>query len=375
MRAAQPKQMARAANACEPRAGARLTIFHSGDCLIRRRKGRGFSTRSQDLNMRMTRRALMLAAAATGLVGAPRLAQAAFPNRVLRILVGFAAGGTVDTIARILANALGPILGQQVIVENKPGGSGSIAANAAIYADPDGHTLLFGIFSLAVAPALTKLSYDTARDLTAVSQVASVPLLMFAGGKTPFNSVADVVSAAKAAPDTITYASGGVGSSAHMAAELFSRRAGIKMVHVPFRGSAAAIQSLVAGEVQLLWDTPTAQTRSFVDDKQLKSLAVMTRARLPAFKETPAIGEAGLGDDLEVQAWQGVLVRSGTPPAIVETLHTAIVQAMALPDTKTRIEAMSVEPMATDSVAFDAFFKSEVVRWTDVAKRAGLNAQ
>ncbi len=101
----------------------------------------------------------------------------------------------------------------------------------------------------------------------------------------------------------------------------------------------------------------------------------MTRARLPAFKETPAIGEAGLGDDLEVQAWQGVLVRSGTPPAIVETLHKAIVQAMALPDTKTRIEAMSVEPMATDPAAFNAFFKSEVVRWTDVAKRAGLNAQ
>jgi tripartite-type tricarboxylate transporter receptor subunit TctC len=198
---------------------------------------------------------------------------------------------------------------------------------------------------------------------------------MFAGGKTPFTSVADVVAAARVAPDTITYASGGVGSSAHMAAELFSRRTGIKMVHVPFRGSAAAIQSLVAGEVQLLWDTPTAQTRNFVDDKQLKSLAVMTRARLPAFKETPAIGEAGLGDDLEVQAWQGVLVRAGTPPAIVETLHKAIVQAMTLPDTKTRIEAMSVEPMATDSAAFDAFFKSEVVRWTDVAKRAGLNAQ
>ena len=322
----------------------------------------------------MTRRALMLSAAATGLL-APQLARAAFPDRVLRILVGFAAGGTVDTIARILANALGPILGQQVIVENKPGGSGSIAANAAIYAEPDGHTLLFGIFSLAVAPAMPRLSYDITRDLTAVSQVASVPLLMFAGGKTPFNSVADVVAAAGAAPGTITYASGGVGSSAHMAAELFSRRTGIKMVHVPFRGSAAAIQSLVAGEVQLLWDTPTAQTRNFVDDKQLKSLAVMTRARLPAFRETPAIGEAGLGDDLEVQAWQGVLVRTGTPPAVIETLHKAIVQAMALPDTKQRIEAMSVEPMATDPTAFDAFFKAEVVRWTDVAKRAGLNAQ
>ena len=160
------------------------------------------------MNTRMTRRALMLTLAATGLIGAPRLGHAAFPDRTLRILVGFAAGGTVDTIARILANALGPILGQQVIVENKPGGSGSIAANAAIYAEPDGHTLLFGIFSLAVAPALTKLSYDTTKDLTAVSQVASVPLLMFAGGKTPFNSVADVVAAAKAAPETVTYASG-----------------------------------------------------------------------------------------------------------------------------------------------------------------------
>jgi tripartite-type tricarboxylate transporter receptor subunit TctC len=233
-------------------------------------RGADFHTQERHLNTRMTRRALMFSAAATSLIGAPRLARAAFPDRVLRILVGFAAGGTVDTIARILANALGPILGQQVIVENKPGGSGSIAANAAIYAEPDGHTLLFGIFSLAVAPALTKLSYNTTKDLTAVSQVASVPLLMFAGGKTPFNNVADVVAAAKAAPDTITYASGGVGSSAHMAAELFSRRAAIKMVHVPFRGSAAAIQSLVAGEVQLLWDTPTAQTRNFVDDKQLK---------------------------------------------------------------------------------------------------------
>jgi tripartite-type tricarboxylate transporter receptor subunit TctC len=323
----------------------------------------------------MTRRTLMLVAAATGLIGTPHLARAAFPDRTLRILVGFAAGGTVDTIARILANALGPILCQQVIVENKPGGSGSIAANAAIYAEPDGHTLLFGIFSLAVAPALTRLSYDTAKDLTAVSQVASVPLLMFAGGKTPFNSVADVVMAAKAAPDTITYASGGVGSSAHMAAELFSRRAGVQMVHVPFRGSAAAIQSLISGDVQLLWDTPTSATRGFVDDRQLKSLAVMTRARLPAFKETPAIGEAGLGDDLEVQAWQGVLVRFGTPPDIVATLHRAIVQAMALPDTRTRIEAMSVEPMATDPAAFEKFFQSEVARWTDVAKRAGLNAQ
>lgn len=324
------------------------------------------------LNARFTRRTLLLST--PGLL-APAVARAAFPERTIRILVGFAAGGTVDTIARILANALAPILGGSVIVENKPGGSGSIAANAAVYAEPDGHTLLFGIFSLAVAPALVKLGYDTTRDLTAVSQVASVPLLLFAGGNTPYASVADIVAAAKATPNTVTYATGGVGSSSHMAAELFARRAGIKLVHVPFRGSAAAIQSLVAGDVQLLWDTPNPATQDFIDKKQLKTLAVMTRQRLPAYPGIPAIGEVGLGDDLEVQAWQGVLVRTGTPPEIIATLHKAIVQAMSLPETKEKIEKMSVEPMATDPAAFDAFFKSEVKRWTDVAQRADITAQ
>ena len=127
--------------------------------------------------------------------------------------------------------------------------------------------------------------------------------------------------------------------------------------------------------MQLLWDTPNPQTRKFVDDKDLKALAVMTRTRLPAYRDIPAIGEVGLGDDLEVQAWQGVLVRAGTPPDIIATLHRAIVQAMALPDTKQRIEAMSVEPMATDPAAFEKFFHAEVTRWTEVAKRAGLSAQ
>jgi len=316
-----------------------------------------------------------LLAALAVLFGAGAATAQSYPDRPIRILVGFAAGGTVDTIARILANAMAPILNGQVIVENKPGGSGTIAANAAIYAEPDGHTLMFGIFSLAVAPALVKLNYDLARDLTAVSQVASVPLLMFAGGNAPYANVADVVAAAKAAPGTVTYATGGVGSSSHMAAELFARRAGIKLVHVPFRGSAPAMQSLVTGDVQLLWDTPNPATHDFIEKKQLKSLAVMTRARLRAYPDIPAIGEVGLGDDLEVQAWQGVLVRTGTPPGIVATLHKAIVQAMNLPETKQRIESMSVEPMATDPAAFDAFFKSEVVRWTEVAKRAGLTAQ
>jgi tripartite-type tricarboxylate transporter receptor subunit TctC len=312
------------------------------------------------------------AGAVSALVVSPRVARAAFPERTLHIMVGFAAGGTVDTIARILANAAGPLLGQSIVVENRPG---SIAANAVMQAPPDGHTLMFGIFSLAVAPALARLTYDTLKDFTAVSQVASVPLLMFASPKSPYRTVADVVSAAKAAPETVTYASGGVGSSAHLAAELMSRRAGIKLVHVPFRGGPPAVQSVMAGDVSLLWDTPTPATRSYIDENKLRAIAVMSNKRLPNFPEVPAIGEVGLGDGLEVQAWQGVLVRSGTPPAIVDTLYRAIAQAMALPDTMNRIERMGVEPMATDPASFNAFFRSEVVRWTGVARSAGIQAQ
>jgi len=324
----------------------------------------------------ISRRSLTLSAmAAAGLAGLPRGARAAFPDRTLRIEVGFAAGGTVDVVARVLAHGMGPILGQSVIVENRPGGSGSIATNAVISAPPDGHTLLFAIFSLAVAPALVKLNYDTIHDLAAVSQVASVPLFMLTTGKSPFHSVADVVAAAKAAPDTITYGSGGVGSSAHMAAELFARRAGIRLTHVPYRGSAPAMQGLVAGEVQLLWDTPTSTMQSFIQQGQLRALAIMTQKRLPTFADIPAIGEAGLGGNLEVQAWQGVLVRAGTPPEIIATLNRAIVQAMNQPDTRQRIAAIGVEPMATSPEAFGTFFASEVGRWTAVAHNAGLKAQ
>ena len=323
-----------------------------------------------------TRRAFTgLAAGGAALLAAPRIARAAFLERTIRIMVGFSAGGTVDTIARIVAQAIGPILGQSVIVENRPGGSGSIAANAVLQAPADGHTLLFGIFSHAVAPALVTLNYDTIKDFTAVSQVASVPLLLFASEQSPYHSVADVVAAAKAKPDTVTYASGGVGSSAHLGAELFARKTGIKLVHVPYRGGAPAVQSLLSGEVQLMWDTPTPTTHSFVADGKLRALAVMSNKRLPGFPDVPAIGELGYGNDLEVQAWQGVLVRSGTPADIIDTLYRAIAKGMASDDPKQRIAAMAVEPMATDPAAFEAFFTSEVKRWTDVARAAGIKAQ
>ena len=325
---------------------------------------------------RMTRRAFTgLTAAGAALLAAPPIARAAFPERTIRLMVGFGGGGTVDTVARILAQAIGPILGQNVIVENRAGASGSIAANAVLQAPADGHTLLYGVFSHAVAPALTKLNYDTVKDFAAVSQVATVPLFLFASETSPYHSVADVVAAAKAKPGTITYGTGGVGSSAHLGGELFARKAGITLVHVPYRGGAQTLQALLSGEVELMWDTPTPSTQAYVADGKERPLAVMSNKRLPSFPDVPAIGELGYGQDLEVQAWQGVLVRSGTPTDIIDTLYHAIAKGMAFEDSKQRIAAMAVEPMATDPVAFEAFFTSEVKRWTDVARAAGLQAQ
>jgi tripartite-type tricarboxylate transporter receptor subunit TctC len=324
----------------------------------------------------MTRRAFAgLAAGGATLLAAPRIARADFSQETIRIMVGFSVGGTVDTIARIVAGAIGPILGESVIVENRPGGSGSIAANAVLRAPADGHTLLFGIFSHAVAPALVKLNYDTVGDFAAVSQIASVPLFVFASQMSPYHSLADVVAAAKAKPGTVTYATGGVGSSAHLGAELFARKVGIELVHVPYRGGAQAVQALLSGDVELTWDTPTPTTRSFMSDSKLRALAVMSNQRLSSFPDVPAIGELGYGNDLEVQAWQGLLVRSGTPAALIDTLYHAIAKGMAIEDTKQRIAAMAVEPMATDPAAFEAFFTSEVRRWTDVARAVGIQAQ
>src|SRR5262249_55516766 len=238
------------------------------------------------------RRFASLAGGGVAALLAPRIVFARFPDRPVRIMVGFAPGGTVDTIARVLAQALTPFIGQQVVVENRPGASASLAASAVVRSEADGHTLLFGVFSHAVAPALAHLTYDTLADLTAVSQVASVPLFMFAAGKAPFRSGADAVAAAKDKPETITYGSGGVGSSAHLAGELFARRAGVRLVHVPYRGGGPAVQSLLAGDVQILWDTPQPSTRSFIDQGQLRALAVMGGTRLPAYPEIASVRAA-----------------------------------------------------------------------------------
>ncbi len=327
------------------------------------------------MSIRLPRRALLAGGAALGAGVTAHPARAAFPDRPLRMIVGFGPGGTVDTMARLAADGMSRLLGQPVIVENRPGASNTIAAEAVVRAPADGTTMLAGVFSHAVAPALVRLNYDTLTDLTGVTQLVRTPVFLFAAPNAPFSTVQELVAAAKAAPGTITFASGGVGSSAHLAPELLQRRVGISLTHVPYRGGGEAFQALLAGHVNLVCDTPQSSTRQLLDEGKMKALAVMTPARLPRYPEIPTIGEAGLGEGLEVQAWQGVLVRSGTSPEAIDILYRAIGQALATPEAQARMTALGVEPAIQGPAAYTSFFRSEVRRWTQVAREIGLTVQ
>lgn len=324
----------------------------------------------------LTRRGLGATAVAVGVTPlfSPGVARAALPDGPLRMILGFSAGGTVDNVARIFAEGMGRILGQPVVVENRPGASNTLAAEGVIRAPADGATMLGAVFSHAVAPAFVRISYDTLADFTGVTQLVNTPVFLFASRDTTFDTVPAMVEAARAAPGTITYASGGVGSSAHLAIALLQRRAGIELTHVPFRGGGDAFQALMGGHVGLLCSTPQAGLQALLDERRLKALAVMLPTRLATFPNVPTIVEAGLGDGLEVQAWQGVLVRSGVPRAATDRLFAAIREVGANSEVQQRLANWGVLPAITGPDAFTEFFRSEVRRWTQVARDVGLSA-
>ena len=241
------------------------------------------------MSIRLPRRTVLASTAALGAGTLARPARAAFPDRPLRMILGFGPGGTVDTMARLTADGMARTLGQPVVVENRPGASNTIAAEAVVRAPADGTTMLAGVFSHAVAPALVRLNYDTLTDLTGVTQLVHTPVFMFAAPNAPFSTVQELVAFAKASPGSVTFASGGVGSSAHLALELLQRRVGVSMTHVPYRGGGEAFQALLAGVVNLICDTPQSATRQLLDEGRMKALAVMTPARLPRYPEIPTI--------------------------------------------------------------------------------------
>ena len=323
---------------------------------------------------RLARRGLL--AGVGTMLAMPAIAQTAWrPERPIRLLVGFAPGGAVDTVARLMAQGMSGSLGQQVVVENRPGAGASIAAEVIAHSPPDGEMLLMGAFAHGVNPSIMRLGYDPLRDLVAVTQISQVPTVMLAAADAPFGNVAELVAYARANPDQVTYGSGGVGTASHLAPELFARRAGISLVHVPYRGGAPAMLGLLAGDVDLLFDNPQPATRASVEAGKLRALAVMQTERLPDYPEVPAIAEAKLGPDLTVESWHGIFAPGGTPAPIVAGVYAAVQEALRQPSIRERIEKLSITIVGSPPDAFAAFFAAEVARWGEVVRVAGITTK
>ncbi|WP_372622895.1 Bug family tripartite tricarboxylate transporter substrate binding protein [Falsiroseomonas sp.] len=296
----------------------------------------------------------------------------AWPDRQIRLLVGFAPGGAVDTVARLIAGPMGEALGQSVVVENRPGASANIAAAALASSPPDGHTVLMGAFAHGVNPSLIRLGYDLS-ELKPVLQLTRVPTVLIVHKDSPWQTAAELVAAGKAKPDGLTYASGGSGTASHLAPELFARRVGLKATHVPFRGGAPAMQAVMGRQVDFMCENP--QPAFMAPGSPIRPLAVFRDTRLPLFPDVPAITEAGFGADLTINSWHGLFTRNGAPEEAVQKLVAAARAAMARPEVRTRIESLTIEPVESSPADFAAFFAGQVETWGRVVREAGITVQ
>ena len=288
----------------------------------------------------------------------------------IRILVGAPAGGSTDTLARTLSIEMGRLLGRTVIVENRPGAGGNIAADAVAKAAPDGNTLLMSFTSHAINASLyASMPFDHIGDFTPLSRIAMVPNLLVANPEQPFKTVAELIEYAKANPGKLNYASSGNGTSIHLSAELFKTMTGVDMVHVPYKGSAPAITDLLGNQVAIMFDNLPSAIQH-VKAGKLVPLAVTAAKRAPELPDTPTIAESGL-DGYEATSWFGLFVPAGTPEPVVGKLNEAIQAALAEPAMVEKIRAVGGEPHPESSAEFAEFIEAETAKWGKVVKASG----
>ena len=299
---------------------------------------------------------------------------APYPDRPVKILVGFSAGGGTDVAARVMAQKLTDALGQTVVVENRPGVSGMLAAEATAKAPPDGYTLMMGSqTTLAVAPALyRKFSIDAARDFAGVAMAGVSPLVMVVHPSLPVQSVKDVIAMAKAKPGTLNFASGGLGTTPHMAGELFSIQAGIKMVHVAYRGEAPAINDLLGGQIPLIFANLSAVIGN-VRAGSLRALAVTSLQRSPSAPDIPTIAEVAL-PGFDAATWFALVAPAGTPREIVDRINSEVTRIVAQSEVQQRFADLGMTISASTPDALDGYVKSEIAKWAKVIKGANVQA-
>jgi tripartite-type tricarboxylate transporter receptor subunit TctC len=295
-----------------------------------------------------------------------------YPERPVHLVVGFAPGGAADTVARAMSDAMGKALGQSVIVDNKPGAGSSLAADFVSKSPADGYTVLIASpSSISVNPALNaKLTYKF-RDLDPVLKVTTSPLLITVSAKSSIQSVKDLIEAARKAPGSINYATSGIGSAPHLGAALFSQVAGVKLFHVPFKGGAPAVQSLVAGDTQVTFGTPPS-VLGLVQGGRLRGLAVTQRERSSLVPDLPGMAEAGL-PDYAIEFWYGLFVPHGTPAAITNKLFEAATMAMREPSVRQALAREGTEVSLSPSTAhFVSFLEGDNRFWVKLVKDAAV---
>jgi tripartite-type tricarboxylate transporter receptor subunit TctC len=311
--------------------------------------------------------------AATLLAGSA-LAQGAWPSKPIRMIVPFTAGSVTDIVARTVGDAMSRSLGQPIVVENKPGAGGTIGAAQVAKAEPDGYTVLIHSSGHVLNPAIySNLSYDTVKDLSGVTPLASVPNVLVVSPTRGWHTVADLVAAAKAKPGSLNYASAGTGSATHMNAEKFKLGAGIEAQHVPFKGTPEALTDVIGGRDDFFF-APMASALPMVKDGKLVALAVSTAQRSPALPDVPTTLEAGVPNS-DYTLWVGMIVPSATPPAIVKRLHDEAVKAVNSPEVKTRLANLGADPFTMEPAAFNAYIKTEMEAAAIIAKNAKLKVQ
>jgi tripartite-type tricarboxylate transporter receptor subunit TctC len=319
-----------------------------------------------------TSRRALIVSAALAIAVASGWAQAQ-TQPPIKILVGAPAGGTTDTMARTLATVLGTQLGRTVVVENKPGAGGNLAADAVAKAAPDGNTLLMSFTSHAINASLyPSLPFDPVKDFTPLTMVSTSPSILVAHPKVPANNVKELVTLAKTKPGQLNFAIGALGSSLHMAGDAFKMQSGVYIVNIPYRGTAPAVQDVLAGQVELMF-AAIGNVQTHIKAGKLKALGVTSAKRLPAFPDVPAIGESLAG--YESSAWFGLFGPGRMSPELSKRLADAARAAVLSPDVKRRIESEGATAVGNSPEEFARFVDSEIVRWRAVVQYAGAKPE
>ena len=314
-------------------------------------------------------RAALIAGFSLGFAGAAVAAD--YPSQAITVVVPYSAGGGADNAARIIAQGMGEVLGQSVVIENKGGASGSIGAAYVARAKADGYTVLYDASAFSINPVLRKLPYDAQKDFIPVSQAISVPNIVVAAPGSAFNTLPDFIQAAQASPNRYTYASYGPGSLAQMAGELLKKDAKIEAVHVPYKGGAPAIVDVMGGQVDVYFAN-AASSLNYVTTGKLKALAVSSAKRMPELPNVPTVAEAGI-KDFDVVEWNGFFLPAGTPPDVVAKLQDVIQKTLQRPDTREKLGKLGLTPVGSSSADFTAFVKDEQTRWDAVVKSNNIN--